>query len=75
MGGDSRPNFRGNEMNNHKKYYTDKAINTFLEEAFEIALGEDGIYKYSMKEAIEKLRYYSDTSYKYEQILEVTENE
>jgi len=43
------------------EYYSKRAIDTFIEEAFEIAFGEAAIHKqYTMEEVVEKLREFSD---------------
>jgi hypothetical protein len=52
------------------EYYSKRAIDTFIEKAFEIAFGESAIHKqYDMDEVIEKLREFSDKA------LEREENE
>ena len=56
-------------MSNHQKYYTVKALNTFLEKTFEIAFGDNAISRdFTMKEVIEKLQEYSDNALKYEEL-------
>jgi len=56
-------------VSNYQKSYTVKALNTFLENAFEIAFGDDAINKeYLMVEVINKLREHSDNAWKYEQL-------
>lgn len=46
---------------NYQKYYSIKALNTFLEKSFEIAFGDDAINKdYKMIDVINQLREHSN---------------
>lgn len=58
---------RNKKMENYQKYYSIKALNTFLEKTFEIAFGDDAINKnYTMIEVVNKLREFSDDALRYE---------
>lgn len=61
-------------MKNHQKYFTVKALNTFLENVFEVAYGDNAISKYTMIDVVEKLREFSDNALKFEQLQEIFED-
>lgn len=53
--------------------YSDKAINKFLDEAFEVAFGDNAINKgYTMKEVIAKLQEFSDKALHLDELREET---
>lgn len=57
-------------MKNYQKEYTVKALNTFLENTFELAFGDDAINKgYTMKEVVDTLKEMLDQGHEATMIL------
>jgi hypothetical protein len=55
-----------------KYNFSKKAINAFLEKAFELAYGDNAIEKaYTMEEVIERLEYFSNRELKLQSIEEL----
>tara|TARA_R110000850_G_scaffold192926_1_gene319794 strand:+ start:246 stop:449 length:204 start_codon:yes stop_codon:yes gene_type:complete len=50
-------------MKNYQQAFSKKALSTFLEATFEVAFGDDAINKnYTMKQVVDRLREFSDSS-------------